>query len=214
ADADDNNHNKNKQPTNNPPTHPPNNNKLILLDCKNNARALASQLAESDAVRFMVGTQSLKLSNNQVHIVELNEENGALSTPEDNMCCMRSAIWRIPPCETDATPAKLEQLTLLETEEFGQDVKMTVFHPTEGSKAVTVVNNHFIQWDLAAGDAKARDKPRFTVGKWNPHQNCTQFVTVNEGHVKSWDLRNPNKQVWSIEAAHSQVVRYSVDCLF
>nr|CAD7600888.1 unnamed protein product [Timema genevievae] len=185
------------------------------------ARALASQLAESDAVRFMVGTQSLKLSNNQVHIVELNEENGALSTQvyqhseEDNMCCMRSAIWRIPPCETDTTPAKLEQLTLLDTEEFGQDVKMTVFHPTEGSKAVTVVNNHFIQWDLAAGDAKlvcsgmmeGKGQPRFMVGKWNPHQNCTQFVTVNEGHVKSWDLRNPNKQVWSIEAAHSQVVR-------
>nr|CAD7446410.1 unnamed protein product [Timema bartmani]CAD7463673.1 unnamed protein product [Timema tahoe] len=193
----------------------------IIYGLEFQARALASQLAESDAVRFMVGTQSLKLSNNQVHIVEMNEENGALSTQvyqhseEDNMCCMRSAIWRIPPCETDTTPAKLEQLTLLETEEFGQDVKMTVFHPTEGSKAVTVVNNHFIQWDLAAGDAKlvcsgtmeGKGQPRFTVGKWNPHQNCTQFVTVNEGHVKSWDLRNPNKQVWSIEAAHSQVVR-------
>nr|CAD7401515.1 unnamed protein product [Timema cristinae]CAD7425488.1 unnamed protein product [Timema monikensis] len=217
----------------------------IIYGLEFQARALASQLAESDAVRFMVGTQSLKLSNNQVHIVELNEENGALSTQvyqhsegevwsliaspsdsniiatcyntltEDNMCCMRSAIWRIPPCESDTTPAKLEQLTLLETEEFGQDVKMTVFHPTDGSKAVTVVNNHFIQWDLAAGDAKlvcsrtmeGKGQPRFTVGKWNPHQNCTQFVTVNEGHVKSWDLRNPTKQVWSIEAAHSQLVR-------
>jgi hypothetical protein len=42
------------------------------------ARALASQLAESDAVRFMVGTQSLKLSHNQVHVVELNEETGGL----------------------------------------------------------------------------------------------------------------------------------------
>lgn len=44
------------------------------------ARALASQLAESDAVRFLVGTQSLKLSHNQVHVVELNEETGGLST--------------------------------------------------------------------------------------------------------------------------------------
>lgn len=39
-----------------------------------------SQLAESDAVRFLVGTQSLKLSHNQVHVVELNEETGGLST--------------------------------------------------------------------------------------------------------------------------------------
>jgi hypothetical protein len=44
------------------------------------ARALASQLAETDAVRFLVGTQSLKLSHNQVHVVELNEETGGLST--------------------------------------------------------------------------------------------------------------------------------------
>jgi hypothetical protein len=44
------------------------------------ARALASQQSESDAVRFMVGTQSLKLSHNQVHVVELNEDTGGLST--------------------------------------------------------------------------------------------------------------------------------------
>jgi hypothetical protein len=44
------------------------------------ARALASQQSESDAVWFMVGTQSLKLSHNQVHVVELNEDTDGLLT--------------------------------------------------------------------------------------------------------------------------------------
>ena len=43
-------------------------------------RALSAQTAETDIVRFLVGTQSLKFSNNQVHLVELNEETGNLKT--------------------------------------------------------------------------------------------------------------------------------------
>jgi len=31
-------------------------------------------------VRFLVGTQSLKFNNNQVHLIELNEETGNLKT--------------------------------------------------------------------------------------------------------------------------------------
>lgn len=44
------------------------------------ARALSAQTAETDVVRFLVGTQSLKFTNNQVHLVELNEETGNLKT--------------------------------------------------------------------------------------------------------------------------------------
>lgn len=43
-------------------------------------RALSAQTAETDIVRFLVGTQSLKFNNNQVHLVELNEETGNLKT--------------------------------------------------------------------------------------------------------------------------------------
>lgn len=43
-------------------------------------RALSPQYAESDAIRFLIGTQSLKPNSNQVHVVELEEDTGALHT--------------------------------------------------------------------------------------------------------------------------------------
>lgn len=52
----------------------------IMIYLAFQARALSAQTAEQEAVRFLVGTQSLKFSNNQVHLVELNEETGNLKT--------------------------------------------------------------------------------------------------------------------------------------
>lgn len=230
----------------------------VIYGLEFQARALASQLAESDAVRFMVGTQSLKLSHNQVHVVELNEETGGLlkqvfqhgagevwtlaASPSDanliatcyntltaeNTCCMQSAIWRLP-LQVDGVPDEvaecggmsdlpaLELVCQLDTEPHGQDVKVTCFHPTDGSKAASVVDNKFVIWDLnhrdtakvvQSGVLEGKGQPRFTTGKWNPHHGCSQFVTANEGHVRSWDLRgSPVRSAWTVENAHCQLVR-------
>ncbi|CAH0696376.1 unnamed protein product [Spodoptera exigua] len=43
-------------------------------------RALSPQYGESDAIRFLIGTQSLKPNSNQIHVVELEEDTGALHT--------------------------------------------------------------------------------------------------------------------------------------
>lgn len=52
----------------------------VIYGLEFQTRALSAQTAETDIVRFLVGTQSLKFSNNQVHLVELNEETGNLKT--------------------------------------------------------------------------------------------------------------------------------------
>ncbi|KAG7300725.1 hypothetical protein JYU34_015051 [Plutella xylostella] len=52
----------------------------IIYGLENQTRALSPQYAESDAVRFLIGTQSLKPQSNQVHVVELEEDTGALHT--------------------------------------------------------------------------------------------------------------------------------------
>lgn len=43
-------------------------------------RALSPQYGECEAIRFFIGTQSLKPQSNQVHVVELEEDTGALHT--------------------------------------------------------------------------------------------------------------------------------------
>lgn len=88
------------------------------------ARTLCAQLAETDAVRFLVGTQSLK-TENQLHQIDFDEENNLINknvflhkegeiwhvsaSPTDKnlvatcfnkismgKCEMSSAVWRIP----------------------------------------------------------------------------------------------------------------------
>ncbi|KAL1115925.1 hypothetical protein AAG570_005420 [Ranatra chinensis] len=45
------------------------------------------------------------------------------------------------------------------------------------------------------------------TGKWNPQESSSQLATVQDGNVKGWDLRTPNKSVWSISQAHTQIAR-------
>jgi len=62
---------------------------------------------------------------------------------------------------------------------------------------------------IQSGILEGKGQPRFTTGKWNPHHGCSQFVTANDGHVRSWDLRVPSVQsAWTVENAHSQLVRW------
>ncbi|XP_048453064.1 EARP and GARP complex-interacting protein 1 [Rhincodon typus] len=42
------------------------------------ARALTPQTAETDAIRFLVGTQSLKYDN-QIHIIDFDDENNIIN---------------------------------------------------------------------------------------------------------------------------------------
>lgn len=49
-------------------------------------RALSPQYGESDAIRFLIGTQSLKPNSNQVHVVELEEDTGELHTKVSSYC--------------------------------------------------------------------------------------------------------------------------------
>jgi len=76
---------------------------------------------------------------------------------------MCSAIWRLPSQEGGALDEvaerggmgdlpTLELICQLDTEPRGQDVKVTCFHPTDGSKAASVVDNKFVIWDLNHGD--------------------------------------------------------------
>ncbi|TRZ02665.1 hypothetical protein DNTS_024400 [Danionella cerebrum] len=97
----------------------------VIYGLEFQARALTAQTAETDAIRFLVGTQSLKFDN-QIHIIDFDDENNLInksvllhdageiwqigSSPADkaivNTCynktsesrvCSCAALWRIPP---------------------------------------------------------------------------------------------------------------------
>ena len=218
----------------------------VIYGLEFQTRALSAQTAETDIVRFLVGTQSLKFSNNQVHLVELNEETGGLKTQvfhhpageiwslqasptepnvfitcyntlsDDGSCQMKGAIWKMPELKEYTNDVEdLKKLANIDTTPYGTDLKTIAYHPMDSTKAVSVVDNKFILWDLAdngpqattSGTLASKGQPRFTNGKWNPHNGCNQFATLNENNVRGWDFRNPSDASWTILSAHSQIIR-------
>ncbi|KOX76307.1 Protein TSSC1 [Melipona quadrifasciata] len=235
----------------------------VIYGLEFQTRALSAQTAETDIVRFLVGTQSLKFNNNQVHLVELNEETGGLKTQvfhhpigeiwslqasptepnifitcyntlsDDGSCQMKGALWKLPELKEYTNDVEsLKKLADIDVTPHGTDLKTIAYHPMDSTKAVSVVDNKFILWDLTdngpqattSGTLASKGQPRFTNGKWNPHNGCNQFVTLNEnnvhldfnvnrqyilstcgddGYMKFWDIRSPTEPILSrMEHSH------------
>lgn len=72
---------------------------------------------------------------------------------------MRSTIWKL-------NDGALEQKTVLPTRQFGHEIKQTIFHTTDPTKALSIVDNHFVVWNLGESDAEVKEKCRPFLG---PH---------------------------------------------
>lgn len=62
---------------------------------------------------------------------------------------MKGALWKLPATgESSNEISKLEKLADIDTTPYGNDLKIIAYHPSDGTKAVSVVDNNFILWDL------------------------------------------------------------------
>lgn len=103
----------------------------------------------------------------------------------DNTCCMKTSILKLPTETSTDTIEELKAVTKFDTSAFGSDVKTTEFHPNDEGKASSVTENHVVLWDVTTEEAKSiltiqlegKNSPKFTTGKWNPHQNCNQVLS-------------------------------------
>lgn len=213
------------------------------------ARALTSQIAESNEVRFFIATHSLK-PNNQIHLIEYNEDLSTLkakifshplgeiwklnSSPYDPrilLSCFSSqkgsqvvtqtALLNLPEdlenkSENDEFNS-FENVEVLQTEEYGNDVRTTEFHPTDAQLLATVIDSKILIYNRGesktriAAEVTTKNSPKFTTGKWSQHHQGNQFISLHDCSVKSYDIRDANRCAWTIEDAHSQLVR-DLDC--
>lgn len=98
---------------------------------------------------------------------------------------MKTAVFKFPDNENPEEIDNLEVITTFDTSSYGTDIKTTEFHPNEENKAVTLTDSNVVLWDISESNAKSilsivlegKNSPKFTNGKWNPHQNCTQVIT-------------------------------------
>ncbi|KAF5274412.1 hypothetical protein FQA39_LY07292 [Lamprigera yunnana] len=216
----------------------------IIYGLEFQARALCPQLADTEKIRFFVGTQSLKQVNNQIHLVEFDEEKSTIKTMvynhshgevwklnaspsnplqiatcynsvnRENLCSMRTGILNLPDSDNNDNIENLEFVTKFDTISFGNDIKTTEFHPNDKTKVVSVTDNQVVVWDVSSENAQSisnillegKNNPKYTTGKWNPHQNGNQFTTATETHLKTYDTRT-GTLAWNIDNVHSQLTR-------
>lgn len=68
---------------------------------------------------------------------------------------MKGAVWGLPDIETDTHEIQeLAKVAEIDTTGYGNDLKIITYHPTDGTKAVSVVDNNFVLWDLGADAPK------------------------------------------------------------
>lgn len=99
---------------------------------------------------------------------------------------MKTAILQLPETENPNEIENLEVLTKFDTEKYGIEIKTSEFHPNDATKIMSVVENQLVLWDVSDVNAKpiinvsldGKSNPKFTNGKWNPHQNCNQVCEM------------------------------------
>lgn len=63
---------------------------------------------------------------------------------------MKGALWKLPDEQNYTNDIEdLVKIFDIDTTIHGSDLKTIIYHPMEGSKAVAVVDNNFVLWDLA-----------------------------------------------------------------
>uniref|UniRef100_A0A2K5Q039 EARP and GARP complex-interacting protein 1 n=1 Tax=Cebus imitator TaxID=2715852 RepID=A0A2K5Q039_CEBIM len=70
----------------------------VIYGLEFQARALTPQTAETDAIRFLVGTQSLKYDN-QIHIIDFDDENNIIN--KNVLLHQAGEIWHISASPAD-----------------------------------------------------------------------------------------------------------------
>ncbi|XP_065171436.1 EARP-interacting protein homolog [Atheta coriaria] len=217
----------------------------VIYGLEFQARVLTPQLAETEKVRFFMGTQSLKQAKNQVHLVEFDEENSTLQNTvfyhsqgeiwklnaspfhknilsscynainNENLTCKKATcLLKLPEVENSEQIESLEVQNTFDLSSYDDDIITNEFHPIDESKCATVTGNQVVLWDISAQDSKqilnvnleSKGNAKFTIGKWNPHQNCNQITTATETHLKTYDIRSGGL-AWHIDNLHAQLVR-------
>jgi hypothetical protein len=62
---------------------------------------------------------------------------------------MKGALWKLPTSQDISDIIPLQKLADIDTTPYGNDLKNIAYHPVDSKKAVSVVDNKFILWDLS-----------------------------------------------------------------
>lgn len=164
----------------------------VIYGLEFQARALTAQTAETDAVRFLVGTQSLKFDN-QIHIIDFDDENNIIN--KNVLLHQAGEIWHI-----GASPADKAVLT-------------TCYNKTSDSRVVSCAAVWRMPSDWETGNHESPDESAHnpqtlellchlddsTHGNaacvlWEPMGDGKRVISLADNHALLWDLQESSTQ--------------------
>ncbi|XP_045579371.1 EARP-interacting protein homolog isoform X2 [Salmo salar] len=166
----------------------------VIYGLEFQARALTSQTAESDAIRFLVGTQSLKFDN-QIHIIDFDDENNIIS--KSVLLHQAGEIWHI-----SASPADKAVLS-------------TCYNKTSESRVVTCGAVWRMPPEWESGSHESPDDPHNSHNPqnlellchldnsahgnassvlWEPMGDGKRVISLADNHALLWDLTESSTQ--------------------
>ncbi|XP_016133768.1 protein TSSC1 [Sinocyclocheilus grahami] len=159
----------------------------VIYGLEFQARALTAQTAETDAIRFLVGTQSLKFDN-QIHIIDFDDENNMIN--KSVLLHDAGEMWHI-----SGSPADKAVLT-------------TCYSKTSESRVLTCAAVWRMPPEWESGSHESPDDSsnnpqtlellchldNTTHGSvacvlWEPLGDGKRVISLAENHVLLWDLQ-------------------------
>ncbi|XP_055361645.1 EARP-interacting protein homolog isoform X3 [Betta splendens] len=164
----------------------------VIYGLEFQARALTAQAAETDAIRFLVGTQSLKFDN-QIHIIDFDDENNIIN--KNVLLHQAGEIWHI-----GASPADKSVLT-------------TCYNKTSDSRVLSCAAVWKMPSDWEMGSHESSDDSAHnpqalellcrlddtTHGNaacvlWEPMGDGKRVISLADNHALLWDLQESSTQ--------------------
>ncbi|TKS86159.1 Protein TSSC1 [Collichthys lucidus] len=164
----------------------------VIYGLEFQARALTAQTAETDAIRFLVGTQSLKFDN-QIHIIDFDDENNIIN--KNVLLHQAGEIWHI-----GASPADKAVLT-------------TCYNKTSDSRVVSCAAVWRMPSDWETGSHESPDDSAHNPQTlellchlddsahsnaacvlWEPMGDGKRVISLADNHALLWDLQESSTQ--------------------
>ncbi|XP_014674202.1 PREDICTED: protein TSSC1-like [Priapulus caudatus] len=160
----------------------------VIYGLEFQARALTAQVAETDDIRFLVGTQSLKFDN-QIHQIDFDDENNILN--KNVFAHKDGEIWHISASPVD------------------KNILATCFNNVSDTKCEMAAALWRIpaEFDVGLDDTSSSSHSlqllcrlehdsysnMFSV-LWQPNGEGDKVITMGEGRFLTWDLNASGTQ--------------------
>ncbi|XP_058407838.1 EARP and GARP complex-interacting protein 1 isoform X1 [Diceros bicornis minor] len=190
----------------------------VIYGLEFQARALTPQTAETDAIRFLVGTQSLKYDN-QIHIIDFDDENNIIN--KNVLLHQVGEIWHISasPADKGVLATCYNKRMDLNTHVVGEksETGSVPFHggweQASDSKVLTCAAVWRMPKEVEPGSHESPDDASSTAHTlellchldntahgsmacvvWEPTGDGKKVISLADNHILLWDLQESSSQ--------------------